>query len=85
MEKGTNLFFCIIWPFRSSDHGVKLRYHDDTFSQTAKLSSGQFVDEVTEGVIGFLFVFEILGWKLQLALNFPHKQIVYDDVACRII
>ena len=40
---------------------------------------------MTEYIVVFLFSFSLLNWKLQLALNFPHKQIVNDNIVGWIV
>ena len=66
-------------------HRVQLRYHNSAFSNRPKAPSCEFVDKVTEGVVVFLFLVHVLNRKLQLALNFPHEEIVYHDVVGRFI
>ena len=79
------LFLFIVSTFAYVDHGVKLGYHDGTFSYCTKFASCQLVNKMTKGVIIFLFPFDLLNGQLQLALNFAHEKIVDHDIVRWVI
>lgn len=56
------LFFCIICISGSSNKGVKLGDHNCTLGQSPKFSASEFINEVTKGVVIFLFSLGFLNW-----------------------
>ena len=59
--------------------------HDGTLSNGTEFTSDELVCKMTEGVIVFKCLTWVLYGQLQLALYFPHKEVVYHNVIGWII
>ena len=59
--------------------------HNSTFRNGAKVPSRKLVNKMAEGIIIFFLALGLLNRKLQLALNFPHEEVVDDNVVGRSV
>lgn len=76
-------FFKVIVASAGNNHRVELRDHDSTLCEGPKLPSCQLIHKVAEDIIVLFLALRLLNGQLQLALDFPHEEVVDDNVVGR--
>jgi hypothetical protein len=79
------LLFLVVWLSAGRDHGIELADHDGALSNRPEIAPRQFIDKMAESIVVFFLALDLLDGQLQLALHFPHKEIVNHDVIGRLI